>query len=71
MVPFGGFFWMLTVSIPIPDEKKKLTLNFIFTLLCSASKGFMRDLMTFKKPFESSQKSVKIKIYVNSYFTTF
>ena len=31
---------------------------FIFTLLCSASKGFM-----IIKPFETPQKSVKIKIF--------
>ena len=33
----------------------KIELNFIFTLLCGASKGFM-------KAFKAPQRSVKIKI---------
>ena len=32
---------------------------FIFTLLCGASKGFMK---TFIKPFEVPQRSAKIEI---------
>ena len=35
---------------------------FIFTLLCGASKGFMKDLKAFIKPFEAPQRSVKLKI---------
>ena len=31
---------MLTLHIWIPDDEKKLTSTFIFTLLCGASKGF-------------------------------
>ena len=42
----------LTLSAPIPDEEKKLTEIFIFTLLCGASKGFMKTLKAFIKPFE-------------------
>ena len=40
----------------------KIELNFIFTLLCGASKGFMKAFKVFIKPFEAPQKSVKIKI---------
>ena len=40
----------------------KIKLNFYFTLLCGASKGFMKALKTFIKPFEAPQRSVKIKI---------
>ena len=29
----------------IPNEQKKLTSTFIFTLFCGASKGFMEALM--------------------------
>ena len=60
----------LTLSVPIPDEEKELTLNFIFTLLCGASKGFMKALKAFIKPFKVAQRSVKVKIQVNFYFTT-
>ena len=38
--------------------KKKIKLNFIFILLCVASKGFIK---VFIKPFEASQRSVKIE----------
>ena len=51
---------MITLPVPISDKEKKII--FIFTLLCSASKGFMRALMAFIKPFEAPQRSVKIKI---------
>ena len=47
---------------PLPDEEKKVTLIFIFTLICGASKGFMKVLKAFIKPFEAPQRSVKIKI---------
>ena len=40
----------ITLPIPIPNEEKKSSQIFIFTLLCGASKGFM------------PQRSVKIKI---------
>ena len=33
----------------------------ILTLLCGASKGFMKALKAFIKPFEVPQRSVKIK----------
>ena len=44
------------------DEKKKLSNIFIFLLPCGASKGFMKALKAFIKPFEAPQRSVKIKI---------
>ena len=51
---------ILTLNAPIPDEEKKI--NFIFILLCGASKGFMKALKAFIKPFEVLQRSAKIKI---------
>ena len=51
----------LTLTVPIPDEEKKLSQIFIFTLLCGASKGFMKAFKAFIKPFEAPQ-SVKTKI---------
>ena len=51
-------------------EEKKLTSIFIFTLLCGASKGFIKVLKAFIKPFEAPQRSEKIKIEANFYFNT-
>ena len=34
----------------------------IFTLLCGASKGSMKALKAFRKPFAAPQRSVKIEI---------
>ena len=48
----------LTLPIPIPDEEKKFTYIFTFTLLCGTSKG-----KAFIKPFEAPQRSVKVKIF--------
>ena len=42
----------------------------MFTLLSGASKGFMKALKAFTKPFEVPQRSVKIKIYVYFSFNT-
>ena len=39
--------------------KIDINLIFIFTLLCGASKGFMKALTAFIKPFEAPQRSVK------------
>lgn len=33
--------------------------RFLFTLLCGVSKGLMKTLRAFKKPFEASQRRVK------------
>ena len=52
----------LTLPVPIPDEEKKLTQFFIFSLLCGASKGFMKAIKVFIKLFEAPQRIVKIKI---------
>ena len=52
----------LTLPATIQDKEKKLTYIFIFTFLCGASKGFMKALKTFIKPFEAPQRSVKIKL---------
>ena len=58
--------FQITMFIKLPvrilDKEKKLTLIFIFTLLCGASKSFMETLKAFTKPFEVPQRSVKIKI---------
>ena len=64
------FLWILLLSFPapIPDNEKKLTEIYIFTLLCGASKGFIKAFKAFIKPFGASQRSVKIKISVNFYF---
>ena len=63
-VNFGKF---LTLPVPVPGQGKN-ELNFIFTLHCGASKGFMKALKDFIKPFEASQRSVKIKLKLNFYF---
>ena len=55
-------FFMLTLNGLIPDKVKKLSEIFIFTLLCGASKGFMKALKAFIKPFEAPQRNMKIKI---------
>ena len=47
---------------PNPGQRKKQYLKiFIFTLLCGASKGFMKALKAFIKLFATPQRSVKIK----------
>ena len=52
----------LTIPVPIPEDERKLTQIFIFTLLCGASKDFMKALKVFQKPFEAPHRCVKIKI---------
>ena len=39
--------FILTLNDPIPDKVKKLSQIFIFTLLCGASKGFMKAFKAF------------------------
>ena len=41
--------FLLTLSVQILDEEKKLTEIFIFTLLCVASKGFMEARKAYEK----------------------
>ena len=53
---------LLTSPVSIPDEEKEISEIPIFTLLCGASKGFMKALKAFIKPFETPQRSMKIKI---------
>ena len=36
------------IPVPIPDEKRKLTYIFTLTLLCGASKSFMKALRVFR-----------------------
>ena len=43
---------ILTLPVPIPDEEKKLSYIFIFTLLCGPSIGFIKTLKDFIKPFD-------------------
>ena len=54
----------ICISVPLTQsrKKRKKKLNFYFTLLYGASKGFMKALKVFIKPFEAPQRSVKIKI---------
>ena len=58
----------LNGSRPNPGRREKITSIFIFKILCGASKGFMKALKAFIKPFEVRQRSVKIKVYLNFYF---
>ena len=54
----------IILLVPIPVGERKLTSLFIFTLLYGASKGFMKVLKAFVKPFEVPQESVKINIFI-------
>ena len=57
-----NFLIFLTLPAPcISEGCIKITKVPIFTLLCGASKGFMKAFKVFKKPVEPSQY-VKIKI---------
>ena len=51
---------MINPSHPNPRWREKIKLNYYFHT--SASKGFMKALKAFIKPFEAPQRSVKIKI---------
>ena len=52
----------LTLNAPCISESRIEIKMSILTLLCGASKRFMRAFKTFVKPFEVPQRSVKIKI---------
>ena len=41
------YFAQVDFFSPNPDKQKKLSLNFTFTLLCGASKGFTKALKVF------------------------
>ena len=66
-VVFDGQF---NPSRPNPGRREKIKLNFIFTLLCGTSKGFMKALKTFIKLFEAPQRIVKIKFNLIFIFNT-
>ena len=61
-----GIYWIKILRINPSrldaGRREEINLNFIFTLPCRASKGFMKALMAFIKPFEAPQRSVKMKI---------
>ena len=44
VVKYGFSRLELNLPVPIPDEEKKLSWIFIFTLVYGASKGFMKAL---------------------------
>ena len=57
-----GGVWVkksINPSRPDPGRREKITKILNFTLLCGASKGFMK---AFIKPFEPPQRSMKIKL---------
>ena len=64
------FYWIFGPEViisgsrycPDPGQREKIDLRFYFTLLYDASKGFMKALETFRKPFGAPQRSLKIKI---------
>ena len=49
-------------SRPNPGQTEKIYVNFNFALLCGTSKGLIKALKSFIKPFEALQRSVKIEI---------
>ena len=61
---------IINPSRPNPGRREKISEIFIFTLLCGASKGFMKAFKAYIKPFEAPQRSVKIKIKLNFYINT-
>ena len=46
----------LTLPAPLPDKEKKLTYIFIFTLLCGASKGFMKAFKAFESFWNAQEE---------------
>ena len=64
---FNPGFVLLNLSIQSISESCIEIKIFIFTLLCGASKCFMKAFKAFKalKAFEAAQRKVKIKIYLN------
>ena len=58
----SGHF-VLNLSLPDPGRREKINLNIIFShFFVVPQKVFMKSLKAFTKPFEASQRSVKIKI---------
>ena len=65
---------LLNLPVPILDEDQKLTKTFIVTLLCDASKGFMKAFEVWKEKFRlifiliqpsEFQGSRRVKWYLN------
>ena len=54
----------LTLPVPCISESciEIKSFFFFFTLLCGASKGFMKAFKAFIKSSEAPQRSVKIKV---------
>ena len=59
--------FLLSLPISILEVEKKLSYILIFTLICGASKSFIKVLKAFIKPFEAPQRSVKTKTLLNFY----
>ena len=54
--PFGGEFLLhpqifFSPSRPDPERREKINFNFYFHTFCGTSKGFMKALEAFIKPF--------------------
>ena len=47
---------MINPSSPDPRRREKINLNFIVTLLCGTSKGFIKALKAVIKPFKAPKK---------------
>ena len=55
---------MLTLSHPIPVKEREVTYIFIFTLVCGASKGFMKALKPlFQYNFLNCRESGRVNIF--------
>ena len=50
------------LSRPNPEQREKIKLDFYFHTFLWASKGFMKAFKVFIKPFDTPQRSVKIKV---------
>ena len=48
----------LTLPVPILPEERKLTYIFIFTVLCGATKSFMKVSQAFIKPLQQQYRKV-------------
>ena len=55
--------------VPISGEEGKLAEVFIFTLLVGTSKGFIKALKAFMKPFEVPQRVLKHVPQLFHFFT--
>ena len=55
-------YWNHTIAWVFSCKFGRYFQNTFFTLLCGASKGFIKAFEAFIKPFETPQRSVKIKI---------